>query len=308
MMWWKSHAFGLAAMGLGLMSTVEAEGAQAIRATASASAIASALAFRPQFDLDTRQFIGFEARSPWQHDQQENLSASFFVAQCATSIGLWRSLGFDIDFHLTLRDEHILDPLFATQAFEAVHAHGALPDWFILYAKEDDLAVLGARAFEGLLGLKRLGFQIGLETQGLPRVALDKHARALFSHLTCPASHISALQALAKTGEQALDNALVRRVYAARAANIVLVACGHQNQADMGFLEQLGFSQCHNDSVGVPLDTAQVPHLLVNGTGPGIKPTRAHNLLEAQSSSLTPFSIDPVSNDDRRHADKAKVA
>jgi predicted signal transduction protein with EAL and GGDEF domain len=305
-MWWKSHAFGLAAMGLGLMSTLEAEGAKAIRANASANACA--VAFRPQFDLDTRQFIGFEARSPWQHDQQENLSASLFVAQCATSIGLWRSLGFDIDLHLTLRAEHILDPRFATQAFEAVHAHGALHDWFILYAKENDLAVLGARAFEGLLGLKRLGFQIGLETQGLPRVALDKHARALFNHLTCPASHISALQAAVKTGEEALDNALVRRVYAARAANIVLVACDHQNQADMGFLEQLGFSQFHDDSVGVPMDTAQVPHLLVNGTGPGFKPTRAHNLLEAQSSSLTPIIFDPVSNDDRRHADNAKVA
>jgi EAL domain-containing protein (putative c-di-GMP-specific phosphodiesterase class I) len=294
------------------------------------------LAFQPQIDLSTQQIVGFEGVARWHHEKLGVLTPGLFlglasregllgaisralIADAAKAVCSWRARGHRVDIGINLSAADMTDPTFGADILKAVRAEGALPHWLILEASEESLAFGGEKAMAGLEALKRLGFKIALDAKGPPSVALDKRARALFCQLKCGGS---TMLAVASKLHSVGASGFMRRLDAARAAKLPVVAVGAESQDAMSLCAELGFDRLQGKVISMPVSLERSIHFLEQigvhfedeealpeyslekAIEPEVEQAVLVQQLEpeaiplARSVGLTMFSLDFVSNDD----------
>jgi EAL domain-containing protein (putative c-di-GMP-specific phosphodiesterase class I) len=283
------------------------------------------LAFQPQIDIVSQQIVGFEGVARWQHPKLGTLTPGLFlglasregvlgtlsralVKDAAKAVCSWRARGHRVDIGINLSAADLTDPTFGADIVDAVRSQGALPHWLILEASEESLAFVGEPAFAGLEALARLGFKIALDAKGPPSVALDKRARALFCQLKCGGTTMlnvaSKLHGVGGSG-------FMRRLDAARAANLPIVAVGAETQDAMNLCTELGFDRLQGKIISMPVSLERSIHLLeyvgchIGAHEPEPEfaplpelPPEPAPIPIAKTAGFTMFSLDFVSNDD----------
>jgi EAL domain-containing protein (putative c-di-GMP-specific phosphodiesterase class I) len=297
------------------------------------------LAFQPQIDLSSQQIVGFEGVARWHHAKLGVLTPGLFlglarregllsaisralISDAAKAVCSWRARGHRVDIGVNLSAADMTDPSFGPDILALVRAHGALPHWLILEASEESLAFAGEPAFAGLETLAKLGFKIALDAKGPPSVALDKRARALFCQLKCGGSTmLSVASKLHSVGA----SGFMRRLDAARAAKLPIVAVGAESQDAMDLCAQLGFDRLQGKIISMPVSLERSAHFLEQvGTHDGeqmqapvatpetdvitMPVAESTSKPVSQSASLTMFSVDFVANDDAPSDQSAEVA
>lgn len=299
------------------------------------------LAFQPQIDLSSQQIVGFEGVARWHHSKlgvltpglflglaaREGLSGAIsraLVADAAKAVCSWRARGHKVDVGVNLSAADMTDPTFGPDILAAVRAQGALPHWLILEANEESLTFVGEPAFAGLETLAKLGFKIALDAKGPPSVALDKRARALFCQLKCGGT---TMLAVASKLHAAGASGFMRRLDAARAAKLPVVAVGAESQAAMSLCAEVGFDRLQGKIISMPVSLDRSvqfleqigAHMAVQDDQPEPVPVQqpasvalpkpAHEWQPvSRTASLTMFSVDFVSNDDDPAAKSSEVA
>jgi EAL domain-containing protein (putative c-di-GMP-specific phosphodiesterase class I) len=234
------------------------------------------LAFQPQIDLGTQQIVGFEGVARWHHEKLGVLTPGLFlglaaregllsaisrtlVADAAKAVCSWRARGYKVDVAINLSASDMTDPGFGPDILLAVRAQGALPHWIVLEASEEALAYAGEAAFVGLEQLANLGFKIALDAKGPPIIALDKRSRALFCQLKCGGNTmLSVASQLHSVGA----SGFMRRLDAARAADLPVVAVGAESQAAMDMCTKIGFTRLQGKVISMPVNVERCTHYL----------------------------------------------
>jgi EAL domain-containing protein (putative c-di-GMP-specific phosphodiesterase class I) len=308
------------------------------------------LAFQPQVDLVTQKIVAFEGVARWHHDKLGVMTPGLFlglaaregllstisralVADAAKAVCSWRARGHRVDVAINLSAGDMTDPEFGRDILVAVREHGALPHWIILEASEEALAFAGEAALAGLEALAGLGFKIALDAKGPPTIALDKRARALFCQLKCGGNTmLSVASQLHSVGA----SSFMRRLDAARAADLPVVAVGAESQDAMDLCLQLGFTRLQGKIISMPVSVDRCSFYLdrvgVHGSEQPVAepisiqlepamtfinpPVQALDLVEtvdvpaveqptASHKNLTIFSLDFSSNDDEKQVEAA---
>lgn len=308
------------------------------------------LAFQPQVDLDSQKIVAFEGVARWHHEKLGVMTPGLFlglaaredllstisralVADAAKAVCSWRARGHRVDVAINLSAGDMIDPEFGSDILGAVRTHGALPHWIVLEASEEALAFGGEPAFAGLEALAGLGFKIALDAKGPPTIALDKRARALFCQLKCGGNTmLSVASQLHNVGA----SSFMRRLDAARAANLPVVAVGAESQGAMDLCTKLGFTRLQGKIISMPVSVdrcsfyldrigVHVPEQPLTDTmsiqlEPAITfvapPVQVADLVEvtqnplgdqppAHAHTLTIFSLDFSSNDDEKQGEAA---
>jgi EAL domain-containing protein (putative c-di-GMP-specific phosphodiesterase class I) len=300
------------------------------------------LAFQPQIDLSSQQIVGFEGVARWHHAKLGVLTPGLFlglaaregllsaisralVADAAKAVCSWRTRGYRVDVGINLSAADMTDPNFGPDILQLVREQGALPHWLILEASEESLSFVGHPAFAGLETLAKLGFKIALDAKGPPSVALDKRARGLFCQLKCGGT---TMLAVASKLHSVGASGFMRRLDAARAANLPIVAVGAESQEAMNLCAQLGFDRLQGKVISMPVSLERSVHFLERvGTHDGDPSAELDALVLAEeaedvsapvvdlvskpvskSPSLTMFSVDFVANDDELLDQPGQVA
>lgn len=283
------------------------------------------LAFQPQIDISSQQIVGFEGVARWYHPKLGTLTPGLFLGlasregllptisralarDAAKAVCSWRARGYRVDIGINLSASDMTDPKFGTDILAVIRAEGALPHWIILEASEESLTFAGEPAHAGLEALARLGFKIALDAKGPPTIALDKRSRALFCQLKCGGTTMlrvaSKLHGVGGSG-------FMRRLDAARAAGLPVVAVGAESQAAMNLCAQLGFDRLQGKIISMPVSLERSIDLLAHvGSHVGAHDDEPAPLPKvvvtqdpapvpiAKTAGFTMFSLDFVSNDD----------
>lgn len=225
------------------------------------------LAFQPQVDLTSREIVAFEGVARWHHPKLGQLSPGLFfslaakegllgvmsrtlAAQAARAVYTWRNQGYAIDVAINISLTDVMDPSFGRDLTDSVVSESARPDWIILEIDEEELACTGNQGLACLEILAGLGFKIALDAKGPPSLALDKRARALFCQLKCGGSTmLTVASRLHKVGA----SAFMRRIQAAQAANMPVVAVGAESAKAIRQCYQIGFTRLQGHFVSPPL-------------------------------------------------------
>jgi EAL domain-containing protein (putative c-di-GMP-specific phosphodiesterase class I) len=312
------------------------------------------LAFQPQIDLRTQQIVGFEGVARWYHERLGVLTPGLFlglaaregllgdisrilVGDAAKAVCAWRARGHCVVVGINLSASDMTDPTFGTDILTIVRSKGALPHWLVLEASEEALAFAGEDGFAGLEILAGMGFKIALDAKGPPTISLDKRARALFCQLKCGGTTMlsvaSKLHGVGASG-------FMRRLDAARAADLPVVAVGAETHEAMDLCQRLGFTRLQGKIISMPVSAERCTQLLelIGVHAPETAPilenlptseapimqqvSEAETVLDQmfsaqeeavpaplepviRSSNLTLFSLDFASNDDDQDRDQA---
>jgi diguanylate cyclase len=210
--------------------------------------------FAPQINLTSQKIASFEAIVPWRpcevRDQQASQSSSrWLIGEVAQAISAWRAQGYRVDVTITLFANDMIDPCFGADIATAIARHKTEPHCIVLQAPEYVLAQGGEAAFAGLEILAGMGFKIALDAAGPPTIALDKRARNLFSQLRC--GGMTTLT-VAKNLYSVRASSLIRRLQAANAAGLTLIARDAHSQTDLDLCAQLGFDCVQGPIVSLP--------------------------------------------------------
>jgi EAL domain-containing protein (putative c-di-GMP-specific phosphodiesterase class I) len=234
------------------------------------------LAFQPQIDLTTQKIVSFEGVARWHHEKLGILTPGLFLglaaregllslisrtlmADAARAVASWRARGFAVQVGVNLATADITDPAFAEDCLNIVHGFGALPHWIVLEASEEGLAFSGEKGFEGLEALAKLGFKIALDAKGPPIVALDKRGRALFCQLKCGGTTmLSVASQLHSMGA----SSFMRRLDAAHAAGLPVVAVGAETRDSIDLYKRLGFDRLQGKIISMPVSIEACTHFL----------------------------------------------
>lgn len=246
------------------------------------------LAFQPQIEIATGAIIGFEAVARWDHPEFGLLTPGLFLglaareglsglmtrtllAQAAAQVLRWREAGWPVVVALNLGPSDLVDPTFPADAVAAVREAAARPDWLVLEAGEEALAAAGDSGFNTLELLRLAGFQVALDAKGPPAIALDGRGRALFCQLKCGGTTM--LRVARRL--QALDaSPFARRIEAARAAGLSVVAVGAETEGAMALFRSFGFDLVQGNAFSPPV-AAPDAQLLLQGfpvSEPAAKP------------------------------------
>lgn len=235
------------------------------------------LAFQPQVDLRTKEIVAFEGVARWNHPKLGQLSPGLFfslaakegligvisrtlAAQAARAVYIWRNQGYRIDIAINVATSDVMDPGFARDLHACVLSEGARPDWMILEIDEEELVCAGASGLTCLEILAGYGFKIALDAKGPPSLALDKRARALFCQLKCGGSTmLSVASRLHSVGA----SAFMRRIQAAQAAEMPVVAVGAESARAIRQCYQIGFTRLQGHFVSPPLSFQAASALLL---------------------------------------------
>ncbi len=181
------------------------------------------------------------------------------AAQAARAVYTWRNLGYGIDVAINISLTDVMDPSFGRDLTDCVVSEGARPDWIILEIDEEELACIGNQGLACLEILAGLGFKIALDAKGPPSLALDKRARALFYQLKCGGSTmLTVASRLHKVGA----SAFMRRIQAAQAANMPVVAVGAESAKAIRQCYQIGFTRLQGHFVSPPLSFQAASEML----------------------------------------------
>lgn len=234
------------------------------------------LAFQPQVDLTSKEIVAFEGVARWHHLKLGQLSPGLFfslaakegllgvmsrtlAAQAARAVYTWRNQGYGIDVAINISLTDVMDPSFGRDLTDCVVSEGARPDWIILEIDEEELACTGNQGLACLEILAGLGFKIALDAKGPPSLALDKRARALFCQLKCGGSTmLTVASRLHKVGA----SAFMRRIQAAQAANMPVVAVGAESAKAIRQCYQIGFTRLQGHFVSPPLNFQAASEML----------------------------------------------
>lgn len=235
------------------------------------------LAYQPQIDLATGAITGFEAVVRWDHPQlglmipglflglvaREGLSGLMtrtLLSQAGEVVADWRGRGFPVTVGLNLARADLTDPTLAADAPATLRAIGASPEWLVLEAGEEALASCGEPGFATLEALRVAGFQIALDARGPPAIALDTRGRSLFCQLKCGGTTL--LRVARRL--QLMDASLfARRIAAARAAGLPLIAVGAETEGVVSLLRSFGFDQVQGNAFSPPVPAADALALLL---------------------------------------------
>jgi diguanylate cyclase len=234
------------------------------------------LSFQPQIDLASQQIVGFEGVARWHHAKLGVLTPGLFlglaaregllsvlsrtlIADAAKAVCSWRARGHRVDVGINLSASDMTDTSFGSDILTVVRACGALPHWIILEASEEALAYAGEAGFAGLEVLAGMGFKIALDAKGPPIIALDRRARALFSQLKCGGT---TMLAVASQLHSVGASGFMRRLDAARAAQLPVVAVGAESQSAMDLCAQLGFTRLQGKIISMPVQVERCTQLL----------------------------------------------
>lgn len=221
------------------------------------------LAYQPQIDLATGALLAFEAVARWDHHELGELPPGLFlglaaregllgvlsrtlVGEAARAAACWRGLGYDVDVAVNLAASDITDPSFAGDVAAIIARSGARPDWLVLEAGEEGLTFAGEAGFAGLERLAERGMKIALDAKGPPTVALDKRARALFCQLK---SGGAAMVNVVRRLQRSDGSQFVRRLDAARAAGLPIVAVGAETEEALARFADLGFTRAQGNLI-----------------------------------------------------------
>ena len=234
------------------------------------------LAFQPQIDLASQKIVSFEGVARWHHDRLGVLTPGLFLglaareglldaisrtlfADAALAVASWRARGYAVQVAINLSASDITDPQFGPDILSIVRSFGALPHWIVLEASEEGLAFSGESGFAGLEALARLGFKIALDAKGPPIVALDKRARSLFCQLKCGGTTmLSVASQLHSMGA----SSFMRRLDAARAAGLPVVAVGAETQDSIELYTRLGFTRLQGKIISMPVSVEMCSQFL----------------------------------------------
>jgi EAL domain-containing protein (putative c-di-GMP-specific phosphodiesterase class I) len=225
------------------------------------------LAFQPQIELTTGRVVAFEGVARWFHEGLGELQPGLFLglaaregvlgvlsrtllADAARAACEFRLAGHEVDIALNLSTSDLTDPSFSQDAIAIIARSGARADWIVLEAPEEGLAFAGHTGFAGLERLKCAGFKLALDAKGPPSVALDKQARTLFDQLKCGgATMLRVASLLHERGA----SAFMRRLDAARAAELPVVAVGAESDEVVKLFTELGFSRLQGLAIAGPM-------------------------------------------------------
>lgn len=225
------------------------------------------LAFQPQVDLSTKKIVAFEGVARWHHPKLGQLSPGLFfslaakegligvmsrtlAAQAARAVYTWRNHGYGIDIAINISMSDVIDPGYGRDLNDCVVSEGSRPEWIILEIDEEELACTGARGLTCLEILSGLGFKIALDAKGPPSLALDKRARALFCQLKCGGS---TMLTVASRLHSVGASAFMRRIQAAQATGIPVVAVGAESAKAIRQCCRIGFTRLQGHFVSPPL-------------------------------------------------------
>ncbi|OYU53108.1 MAG: hypothetical protein CFE27_03515 [Alphaproteobacteria bacterium PA1] len=234
------------------------------------------LAFQPQVDLSTKEIVAFEGVARWHHPKLGILSPGLFfslaakegligvmsrtlAAQAARAVYTWRNHGHAIDVAINISMTDVLDPSFGRDLTACVLSEGARPEWIILEIDEEELTCIGSQGFACLEILAGFGFKIALDAKGPPSLALDKRARALFCQLKCGGS---TMLTVASRLHSVGASAFMRRIQAAQAADIPVVAVGAETAKAIRQCNQIGFTRLQGHFVSPPLSFQAASEML----------------------------------------------
>lgn len=234
------------------------------------------LAFQPQVDLSTKEIVAFEGVARWHHPKLGILTPGLFfslaakegligvmsrtlAAQAARAIYTWRNHGYDVNVAINISMTDVIDPGFARDLTACVVSEGARPEWIVLEIDEEELACTGNQGLACLEILAGYGFKIALDAKGPPSLALDKRARALFCQLKCGGSTMLTVAArLHSVGA----SAFMRRIQAAQAAGMPVVAVGAESAKAISQCYRIGFTRLQGHFVSPPLSFQAASEML----------------------------------------------
>ncbi len=235
------------------------------------------LAFQPQVDLTTKAIVAFEGVARWHHPKLGQLSPGLFfslaakegligvisrtlAAQAARAVHTWRNHGYGMDIAINVSTSDVMDPSFARDLNDCVLSEGARPEWMILEIDEEELVCAGNQGLACLEILAGYGFKIALDAKGPPSLALDKRARVLFCQLKCGGSTmLSVASRLHSVGA----SAFMRRIQAAQAAGMPVVAVGAESAKAIRQCYQIGFTRLQGHFVSPPLSFQAASEMLL---------------------------------------------
>ncbi|GIU66039.1 EAL domain-containing protein [Candidatus Phycosocius spiralis] len=215
------------------------------------------IGFQPQIEFGSKAIVAFEAIGHWGlvladwlhppcgHAGQTQAALARVITLAEATHGAraacaWRTSGFNIDVWIKLRACDVLNPQFSYTLIASVLQAQAEPDWLVLEMDEQDLVAAGEVALGSLEVLSGLGFKIALAAQGAPIMAFDKRIRALFSHLKYEG--LTAL-GFAHTPDSPAARAFTRRMQAAEAVGLPMVATGMVSRQKKSLYRQFGFTR-----------------------------------------------------------------
>jgi len=167
--------------------------------------------------------------------------------------------GHQVDVSINVATSDVLDASFARDLLACVRSEGAKPEWIVLEVDEEELVCTGPQGMACLEILAGHGFRIALDAKGQPSLALDKRARALFCQLKCGGSTmLSVASRLHSVGA----SAFMRRIQAAQAAGIPVVAVGAETAKAIRQCYQIGFSRLQGHIISPPLTFQAASDLL----------------------------------------------
>lgn len=264
------------------------------------------LAFQPQIEIATGSITGFEAVARWDHPEFGLLTPGLFLglaareglsglltrtllAQAAAQVLRWREAGWPVMVALNLGPSDLVDPTFPADAVAAVREAAARADWLVLEAGEEALAAAGDAGFNTLELLRLAGFQVALDAKGPPAIALDGRGRALFCQLKCGGTTM--LRVARRL--QALDaSPFARRIGAARAAGLSVVAVGAETEGAMVLFRSFGFDLVQGNAFSPPVAAMDAQLLLqgfpVRATPPRPQPYVPTPAVSAPAAPATP--------------------
>ena len=239
------------------------------------------LSFQPQVDLNSKAIVAFEGVARWHHPKLGQLSPGLFfslaakegligvisrtlAAQAARAVFSWRNQGQIIDVAINVSTSDVMDPGFGRDLQDCVLSEGAKPEWMILEIDEEELVCAGNQGLACFEILAGYGFRIALDTKGPPSLALDKRARALFCQLRCGGSTmLSVASRLHSVGA----SAFMRRIQAAKAAGMPVVAVGAETAKAIRQCYQIGFTRLQGHFVSPPLSFQAASAMLFEQVG-----------------------------------------
>lgn len=235
------------------------------------------LAFQPQVDLSTKAIVAFEGVARWHHPKLGQLSPGLFFslaakeglmgvisrtlgAQAARAVHTWRSHGYKIDIAINVGITDVMDPTFGKDLHDCVASEGARPEWMILEIDEEELVCTGAQGLACLEILAGYGFRVALDAKGPPSLALDKRARSLFCQLKCGGP---TMLAVASRLHSVGASAFMRRIQAAQAAGMPVVAVGAESAKAIRQCYQIGFTRLQGHFIAPPLSFQVASEMLL---------------------------------------------
>ncbi len=236
--------------------------------------------YQPQYDVELKKLVGFEALVRWQHPEHGLLSPYEFI-QTAEEIGLivqidryvmtyslrlfkkWRQQGLDIGtLSLNLSMRQLEEDDFFKEVSICLQTNNFLPEWLRFEVTESSIMKNPPKAIDLLKQLSNLGISIAIDDFGTGYSSLGYLKRLPVDKLKIDKSFVQ--DVLKDEGDAQIIQAVIAL---SKSLKLKVIAEGVEEAAQMDFLLANGCTEVQGYFYGKPMDVATIEkslHKMIN--------------------------------------------